>query len=205
MGRWSPEDDSDVELSDEALCQRTAQRDEAAFDLLVERYRARAWRLAWSILRDAEDAREVSQDVFLRLWEGAGSFGGRARFSTWFYRVLVNRCLDHRRRTRRWTLWTHREERGDEGSLERLPAPEHDPVETMDRQQMTAHLWVAVDRLAPRQRATVLLYAQEELTTPEIAAVLRCSEATVRVHLHRALTTLRKTLEKERHGDASAD
>jgi RNA polymerase sigma factor (sigma-70 family) len=56
-------------------------------------------------------------------------------------------------------------------------------------------LWAAVDRLTPQQRAAVILQVQEELQTAEIAAVLKCSEATVRVHLHRALQTLRKTME----------
>ena len=57
-------------------------------------------------------------------------------------------------------------------------------------------LWAAVDRLPPRQRAVVTLQAQEELSTAEIADVLKCSQATVRVHLHRALKTLRRTMEK---------
>jgi RNA polymerase sigma-70 factor (ECF subfamily) len=71
-----------------------AQRDDRAFDLLVERYQRRAYRLAWSILRDAEEARDLSQEAFLRLYEAAASFRGTARFSTWFYRIVVNCCLD---------------------------------------------------------------------------------------------------------------
>ena len=94
-----------METSDEILCQRVAERDEAAFDLLVARYQERAYRIAWSILRNAEDARDLAQDAFLRLYEAAGSFGGRARFSTWFYRILVNLCLDHRRKARGWKFW----------------------------------------------------------------------------------------------------
>jgi len=89
-----------VEPSDEELCWRVANRDEAAFDRLVERYQQRAYRLAWSIVRDAEEARDLSQEAFIRLFEGAASFAGRARFSTWFHRILVNLCLDHRRRRR---------------------------------------------------------------------------------------------------------
>src|SRR2546423_461617 len=100
--RSAREDGARVEMSDEALCRRVAERDEAAFDALVERYQARAYRLAWSILRDAEEARDVSQEAFIRLFQAAGSFGGRARFSTWFYRLLVNLCLDQRRKTRWW-------------------------------------------------------------------------------------------------------
>ena len=79
-----------MEPADEALCERVARRDEAAFELLVSRYQERAYRLAWSILRNAEDARDVSQEAFIRLYETAGTFRGRSKFSTWFYRILVN-------------------------------------------------------------------------------------------------------------------
>ncbi|MBI4254117.1 MAG: sigma-70 family RNA polymerase sigma factor, partial [Candidatus Rokubacteria bacterium] len=70
-----------------------------------------------------------------------------------------------------------------------------DPVDALGRERAVSALWAAVDRLAPQQRAAVVLQVQEELTTAEIATVLKCSEATVRVHLHRAMTTLRKTME----------
>jgi len=186
-----------VEPSDEALCARVAKRDEAAFDLLVARYQERAYRLAWSILRNAEDARDLSQEAFIRLYEAAGSFGGRSKFSTWFYRILVNLCLDHKRKHRWWKLWTRDE--GDDGNdplLERQPAPVVDPVDKLSRERTMKELAAAVDQLAPRQRAAVLLRVQEDMATYEIAKVLKCSEATVRVHLHRALTTLKKTVEK---------
>ncbi|OLA98477.1 MAG: hypothetical protein AUH09_08675 [Candidatus Rokubacteria bacterium 13_2_20CM_70_12] len=67
MGSWGREDDRGVELSDEVLCRRTAERDEAAFDALVARYQGRAYRLAWSIVRNAEDARDVSQEAFIEV------------------------------------------------------------------------------------------------------------------------------------------
>ena len=201
LRRWAPEDESRVELSDEALCRRVANGDEAAFDQLVERYQGRAYRLAWSILRDAEAARDVSQEGFIRLFQAAGSFGGRARFSTWFYRLLVNLCLDQRRKTR----WWRQIFAGSDGAgrpdgehaqtlLEQQPAPTTDPIESLGRERATDRLWTAVGTLSPQQRAVVVLQAQEELSTKEIAAILKCSEATVRVHLHRALMTLRRTM-----------
>jgi RNA polymerase sigma-70 factor, ECF subfamily len=191
-----------VEPTDEVLCQRVAERDDVAFELLVSRYQQRAYRLAWSILRDAEEARDVSQEVFIRLYKRAGSFGGRARFSTWFYRLVVNLSLDHQRRGRWWRRFvrgggTNSEHDDRPDVLERLPAPSSDPIETVDRDRRMKQLWKAVDRLAPRQRAAVLLHVQEGLSTREVAATLECSEATVRVHLHRALTALKKTLEKD--------
>jgi RNA polymerase sigma-70 factor (ECF subfamily) len=188
-----------VEPSDEALCQRVAERDNVAFELLVSRYQQRAYRLAWSILRDAEEARDVAQDVFIRLHRRAGSFGGRARFSTWFYRLVVNLSLDYQRRGRWWRRLV-RDGRDDDDQpdpLERVPAVAMDPVDTVEWERRTKRLWAAVDQLAPRQRAAVLLHVQEGLPTRDVAAALECSEATVRVHLHRALGALKKALGKE--------
>ena len=183
------------EISDEALCARVAARDEGAFDQLVERYQARAYRLAWSLLRDAEDARDVSQEAFLRVYQSASRFRGDARFSTWFYRILVNLALDHRRR-RRWWQRVVAQDRDDEdvALVERQPAREPDPGERVSEEQTMTRLWEAVHRLSPQQRAAVVLSVQKQLSTAEIAAVLECSEPTVRVHLHRAVQALRKTL-----------
>lgn len=182
--------------SDETLCRRIAARDDAAFDLLVARHQARAYRLAWSLLRNAEDARDVSQEAFIRVWQAAARFRGDARFSTWFYRILVNACLDHKRRGRWWTrLVTRDADRDAEQSLvERQPAPGPDPGDQVSEAQTMARLWSAVHRLSAQQRAAVILYAQEHLSTAEIAEVLRVAEPTVRVHLHRAVAALRKEL-----------
>ena len=183
-----------MELSDEVLCERAARHDTAAFDALVERYQQRAYRLAWSMLRDSEDARDVSQEAFIRLYQVAGTFQGRAKFSTWFYRILVNLCLDHQRRHRWWRhLVAHGSSDDGGGMLERQPASEPTAMEMMVKDEARGHLWAAVDRLSPRQRAAVVLQL-EGLPTGEIAATLGCSEPTVRVHLHRALTTLKKTM-----------
>jgi RNA polymerase sigma-70 factor (ECF subfamily) len=186
-----------VETSDEALCQQVARGDDRAFDTLVERYQQRAYRLAWSLLRDADEARDVSQEAFLRVYRTAASFRGEARFSTWFYRVLVNLCHDHRRRQRGWLrLFATGDDVERASEVEQQPAPATHPVDMLDREQVMTRVWAAVDRLSPQQRAAVILQVQDELSTREIAAVLKCSEATVRVHIHRALSTLRLSLRK---------
>jgi len=188
--------DEQEAASDETLCRRIAARDDAAFDLLVARYQGRAYRLAWSLLRNAEDARDVSQDAFIRVWEAADRFRGDARFSTWFYRILVNRCLDHKRRGRWWTRLVARDDdpAADVSAVERQPAPGPDAGDQVSAAQTMARLWDAVQRLSPQQRAAVILHAQEQLSVAEIADVLRVAEPTVRVHLHRAVAALRKDL-----------
>ena len=82
----------------------------------------------------------------------------------------------------------------ERGVLERQAAPVVDPTDTLSQERLMTQLWGAVDRLSPQQRAALLLHVQEEQSTSEIAAVLQCSEATVRVHLHRAVSALRKTI-----------
>jgi RNA polymerase sigma-70 factor, ECF subfamily len=185
-----------VESTDEVLCRSVADREPGAFDLLVERYQERAYRIAWSILRDREEAKDCSQEAFLRLHESAGSFAGQSKFSTWFYRIVVNCCLDHQRRRRGWRRllrWRDAHDDPDEGDpVERAPAPFVDPVESVETDRRMSQLWSAVEQLSPQQRAAVLLQCKEGLATKEIAVVLSLSEATVRVHLHRALATLRK-------------
>jgi len=188
-----------VEPSDEVLCQRVAERDARAFDLLVERHQQRAYRLAWSILGDREEAKDLSQEAFLRVYEKASTFDRRSKFSTWFHRILVNLCLDHRRRRQGWLqrIFTGADSTEPMELLERQPSPQDEPADEVARRETMTRVWKATTALSGQQRAALLLQVQEDLPTSEIAAVLGCSEATVRVHLHRAVATLRRTLGSE--------
>lgn len=196
------------EPSDEDLCRRIAQQDGGAFELLVGRYQERAYRIAWSVVRDREDAKDCSQEAFIRLHESAGSFAGQAKFSTWFYRILVNCCLDHQRKRRGWRRlvgWGGgRDDERDAGDpVERLAAPFIDPTDAMVADNRMSQLWAAVEDLSPQQRTAVLLQCREELSTKEIAVVLQLSEATVRVHLHRAYSALKRRVGEASRSDAS--
>ena len=188
-----------AEFSDEELCQKVANGDAEAYELLVERHQARAYRLACSILGSESDARDVSQDAFIRLYESANRFDGRSRFSTWFYRVLVNLCIDHKRRDRWWHKLVPLAGPGDDPDAPTIdPASsEPGPEDVAMLGQSTLKLGAALERLSPNQRIAVLLQAQEGLSSREIAEVLKCSENTARVHIHRGLIQLRKLLKDE--------
>lgn len=187
-----------MEPSDEELCKRIAARDADAFELMVDRHQGRAYRLASSILGNEADARDVSQDAFIRLYESAGQFDGRSRFSTWFYRVLVNLCIDHQRRNRWWRRVVPLAGPGS-GDVpdERVfnpPSGEAGPEGEAMLKQSIGKLRPALEKLSPQQRAAVLLQAQEGFTSREIGEVLKCSEATARVHVHRGIAQLRKLM-----------
>jgi RNA polymerase sigma-70 factor, ECF subfamily len=185
--------------SDEELCRRVAARDTEAFDLLVERHRARSYRLACSIVGNEADARDVSQEAFIRLYESADRFDGRSRFTTWFHRILVNLCIDHQRRNRWWRKLMPLAGPGgetDEAAID-PPSDEPGPESEAIRNQSIGKLRGLLAKLSPKQRAAVLLQVQEGLSSREIAAVLECSENTARVHIHRGIAELKKALKRE--------
>ena len=178
---------------------KVAQHDQQAFELLVERHQARAYRLACSILGNEADARDVSQDAFIRLYESAHRFDGRSRFSTWFYRVLVNLCIDHKRRRKWWGKLLPLAGPGDDPDEPGIdpPSAEPQPDQAAIGRESAGQLGEALKRLSPNQRTAVLLQVQEGLSSREIAEVLNCSENTARVHIHRGLAALKKILKNE--------
>jgi RNA polymerase sigma-70 factor, ECF subfamily len=187
------------ELTDEELCAKVAQHDQQAFELLVERHQARAYRLACSVLGNEADARDVSQDAFIRLYESAHRFDGRSRFSTWFYRVLVNLCIDHKRRGKWWSKLLPLAGTGDDPDEPGIepPSGEAGPDLKAINRQSAGLLAGALKHLSPNQRTAVLLQVQEGLSSREISQVLNCSENTARVHIHRGLAALKKLLKDE--------
>jgi RNA polymerase sigma-70 factor (ECF subfamily) len=190
-------DDGDPEgLLD--LIRRAAGGDRRAFDRLVVVKRERVVRTAYQVTGDLEDARDVAQSVFLRLWRVLPRFDPGQRFDTWLYRITVNAAIDLLR------------SRGPKGMLQPLP---EDPsvlgaddtaaldldagLDLRDLQRAFTHL---AARLSPKQRAAFVLREIEGLETVEVARILDVTESTVRNHLLQARRTLRAGLEREYPG-----
>ena len=196
MGEVSPQrvDAGPVdELSDTQLARRVQTGDVAAFDALVVRHSQRAFGVAMRLLNQREDAEDLVQDAFLAALEKIDSFDVQREFAPWFYRILVNRCLNARKsRARRSTV----EVPGDTASSTASPLME------TERSELRTHLMRALQLLPERQRTIVNLFDVEGFTSPEVAAVLGISDGTVRWHLHQARRVLREALEPfaRRHG-----
>ena len=101
-----------AELGDEEIVALARKGDREAFEVLVERYKQKAYRIAFDFTRDREEAKDLSQEAFLRAFTHLKDFDLRAGFYTWFYRILVNLCLDYRRRRGRIT-WEPLDEKSD--------------------------------------------------------------------------------------------
>src|SRR5713226_10722943 len=89
------------ELGDKKLVTLAQKGERKVFEELVERYKQKAYRIAFDFARDREEAKDLSQEAFLRAYTHLSNFDGRSGFYTWFYRILVNICLDYRRRQKR--------------------------------------------------------------------------------------------------------
>jgi RNA polymerase sigma-70 factor (ECF subfamily) len=182
-----------AELGDDELVVR-AQRGEAeAFEMLVERYKGKAYRIAFDFTRDREEAKDLSQEAFLRAFAHLKSFDLRSTFYTWFYRILVNLCVDQKRRKRKLT-WASLDT-SQEGSRTAEIADESSmPDQEAAAHQMSGLIGNVLAALPPKQRTAFLLRNHQGLSISEIAKVMRTAEGTVKVHLHRAVVALRQKL-----------
>ncbi|MBX6743006.1 MAG: RNA polymerase sigma factor [Acetobacteraceae bacterium] len=163
--------------------------DRAAFDILVERHAERVLRLALRVLGDAAEAEDVAQDAFLRAWQAAPRFDpGRARFTTWLHRIVLNLAIDHARRRGRLPP-------AGLDAAKDLPDPAKGPEARLSEAEGREALVAALDALPPRQRAAIALAYEEGLSGAAAAEALSVSERALEGLLRRARQMLRARLD----------
>lgn len=184
--------------TDEALLNSAAVGDREAFEILMERYKQEAYRIAFDFAHDREEAKDLSQEAFLRVYRNIHTFRHQSSFHTWFYRILVNLCMDYRRRKTR-LVWESLEEREAVNGREVADygtGPEGDSI----RNEISRKLSATVAALPPKQRVAFMLNKHEGLSIQEVARKTQMAEGTVRVNVHRAITTLRASITKMTSG-----
>lgn len=193
--------DKQDDRTDEVLLDSAAAGDRQAFEILMERYKQEAYRIAFDFTRDREEAKDLSQEAFLRVYRNIDRFKHQSSFHTWFYRILVNLCLDYRRRKGRVT-WESLDEQEAEYGRELADygaGPEGDSI----RNEISRQLEATVAALPPKQRVAFLLNKHEGLSIQEVAKKTQTAEGAVRVNIHRAITTLRASISKMVSGDVT--
>ncbi len=158
-----------------------------AFRQLVERYMKPTYNIAFSFVNDHHNAEDVTQEVFIRVYQSLPSFRGDAEFSTWLYRITVNLALNRTKQMNRRS-----EHELPSRSLPEMPGGS-DP-DTMLTSDHSRHIENALHELPTMQRAIVILRHLNGLSTKQVSIILRCSEGTVKTHLHRGLKRLRSSL-----------
>lgn len=178
-------------LDSKELMRRVAAGDRRALKVLYERHAGFVFRTAYRFLFDEEDARDITQSVFVTVMQTAHRYKPEAKLTTWLYRVVVNRCLNHRSRAGSRL----RGPQNGHDLLERVPAPEEGrPDRLMERAGQMARLRDALLQLPKRQRMALILKLFEEMSYEEIAEALGCTKSSVESLLFRARQSIKKFL-----------
>jgi RNA polymerase sigma-70 factor (ECF subfamily) len=165
------------------------------FEDLVRAEAPRAIRLAHRLVGNRADAEEIAQEAFLRFISGIKTFRGECSIGTWIYRTVTRLAIDHLRRERlRQQLFFFRKSEDEPEPMEYVADSRPDPGECVIGAETGQRLARAMEKLPSRQRAVLVLRHQEGLPLKEIACLLGLEEGTVKAHLHRAVTRLRREL-----------
>ncbi len=181
---------------DRALVERVQAGDKEAFRTLVERHQRRAFSIAMSLVRDESDARELTQDAFLRVYKNIGTFQGQSSFFTWLYRIITNLSIDLIRKPGRQVAELD-ETRPEEPNkdfpfLSRIDGS--DPADVVRRQEIASRLREALTALPDYHRGVILMREVEGLSYEEMAQAMGVSKGTIMSRLFHARQKLQKAL-----------
>ncbi len=174
---------------------RQVQRgDMHAYQELIRRYQKKVFRVISTYVRNPEDAMEVLQDTFLKVYTARQSWESRYSFSGWLYRIAINASIDRYRRSDRGRTSSLEETMENPAQQSVTVSPSGDPIDRMQEQERRRLLEDAVRRLPPRQREVVSLRFFGDMRLEEIAALLNCPLGTVKSNLHKAIMGLKGML-----------
>ena len=197
-----------AEPSDHDLIRSAQRGEEEGFEGLVKRHEERAMRVARGLVANREDARDLAQEAFLRVFRNLERFDFQHEFTTWLFRIVTNLAIDHlrKRRPNKSTVVM-----GEEGETEiDLPDAEAErPWEAMAREETAVQVRACIDRLAPHFQSVMVLRELEGMACTEIADIVGATHVTVRWRLHRGRKLFQDEWERMqraagRAGDAAA-
>lgn len=188
---------------DHLLVERFKNGDESAFEEMVIRYRDRIFARVLHLLKNRQDAEEVTQDAFLRAHRGLETFRGEASFSTWLFQIATNLAHNRywywwrRKRDQSISLGTTLTEDGDGTLVDVLPAEGEDPGQTAVTQELVDRVTECMHHLSPKHREILTLRNVKNLSYEEISERLGISVGTVKSRIARARDSLRERLGAE--------
>lgn len=191
MSEPAPELDPD-------LLRRAQAGDQAAFGSIMRAHHERTFRLAYAIVHNEADARDIAQEVWLTVWKQLGTFRGDARFTTWLHPIVTRKSLDHLRKRRRWFDRFLPFNTGDDDAVEAPePATTDDARSLHEGNETVERVRAAIAALPPKHRAVLALRELEGLSYEEIAAATGVPTGTVMSRLFHARKLLTEKLKTD--------
>ena len=188
----------DREPSSEELMARIAEGDEDAFEILVNRHQTSVLNLIYRFIGDRTQAKDLAQEVFIRVWQAVGSYQPKAKFTTWTYRITANLCINELKSSRRRKLFQFlrfgedQENTIEEVLVDTSPSPE----DLLLSREQSRRISDALQSLPDNQRLALILKRYDDLSYQEIAKILNCSVSAVESLIVRAKRALQKNLMK---------
>jgi RNA polymerase sigma-70 factor (ECF subfamily) len=185
-----------VKQEDLLLIERCKGGDQAAYALLLGKYQNSVYNLCRKMVRNPEEARDLSQEAFVKTFATLDRYNPVYAFSSWLYKITANLCIDHIRKQRMKLLSIDEPVDGDEGPIARqLEDPGQRPDEVSENSELSERIRAAIDRLPEHYRVILLMRHQEQLSYEEIARALDIPLGTVKARIHRAREGLKELLE----------
>ena len=188
----------DLVIAEAACLARAREGDEAAFGELMQRHYETVFRTVFSIVRNEHDARDLAQDVWIKVWNELPRYRGDAKFSTWLHPIATRRALDHLRKRRRWFdrfLPFQRDDANGETTTYVEPVDDQpDASAQLETGERRAHFETVLNSLPPKHRAVLALRELQGLSYDEIAATIGCRRGTVMSRLFHARRLLAQKL-----------
>jgi RNA polymerase sigma-70 factor, ECF subfamily len=173
--------EKDHSSADDPALVRAAQKgDTGAFEELVARHRDRIYARAFSMVRNEEEAIDLSQEAWVKGWQRLKQFQGESSFSTWLTRIVINLCLDELRKQKRHRSESIEAMDAESGGVERqMPAVTINPTERLERGELRQRIDRALGQLSHEHRTVLVLHEFEEMEYKQIAKAMDCSIGTV--------------------------
>ena len=191
-----------VNIDEKALLERLRKGDASGFEEIVREHTGKLVGLAWRLVGTREDAEELAQEAFLRLHRSLPDFRGDSLIGTWLYRTTTRLAIDFLRRERiKRKVFFFRQDNDSPDPVELARDCRQTPGEIFQTQEAMRSLRKSLQNLSSRQQVIFMLRHYEGLALKEIAEHLGLETGTVKAHLHRAVTQLRKDLVEFREGD----
>jgi RNA polymerase sigma-70 factor, ECF subfamily len=166
--------------TDEELVEGAKKGDMGAFEELVARHRDKIYARAFSMMRNEDEAIDLSQEAWVKSWQRLKQFQGESSFGTWMTRIVINLCLDHLRRRKRQRTESIEELDEESGGVERqMPVVTANPTERLERAELRKRIDEALKLLSYEHRTVLVLHEFEEMEYKEIARTMECSIGTV--------------------------
>ncbi|KJS17328.1 MAG: hypothetical protein VR69_05765 [Peptococcaceae bacterium BRH_c4b] len=181
--------------TDELLVYKTIHSDTGAYSLLVERYQHQIFDLVYRIVHNQEDARDISQEIFIKAFRSLDKFRQESKFSTWLYRIATNHCLDFLRKNKREKYYLLPEHHPESGSAGEIPSGSwSNPEQQLIQQEKLAQLQKALQELPESYRLPLLMQHYRQLSYQDIAEIMGIPVKTVATRINRAKNMLKEYL-----------